>query len=177
MRKYYVPSYTFNPLAVRSRQYFPAAVGFQWAYQAAGLHFFDEPGRAVIADLEPALDIGNGCLAGFGNDPHRLIIKRVGIVGLVSSPGMSAAPPLFGIQGDVIQVVRTAAALDVLDDLVHLVVIDKRAVYPDRHAGPRRQEQHVAVPEQVLSAHLIKKWCANPPWRIPGMRYGKEYWP
>ena len=39
---------------------------------------------------------------------------------------------------------------------MHFLVGNERAVHADRHRGAGLQEQHVAVPEQLLRAHLVE---------------------
>ena len=39
---------------------------------------------------------------------------------------------------------------------MHLMVINKGAVHPDRQAGTGWQEQHIAVSKEVFRAHLVQ---------------------
>src|SRR5258708_15467571 len=47
-----------------------AAIGLQWTHQTCRLHGLDQARRPVVADLETALDAGDGGLARLGDDAH-----------------------------------------------------------------------------------------------------------
>ena len=70
-------------------------------------------------------------------------------------PGMGAAPPP-GSRGYVIQVVGVAATLEICNDLMHLMIIDKRSVHSDRYTGARWQEQHISITQEIFCSYLVQ---------------------
>src|SRR5690606_1620035 len=120
---------------------------------AGGLHRLHQAGGAVVADLEPALDPRDRGAAGLGDDLHRLVVQRVGLVartatGLRQAGGAHRGAVVHRLRfvQHAFDVVRAAAALlEVLDDAVDLVIGDEGAVHALGHGGARRQVEHVAV--------------------------------
>src|ERR1700690_2645400 len=64
-------------LGRRSAVYFSIAIGLQRTHESSRLHRFDQPGRAVVADLEAPLHAGNRRLACLGDDAYGFIVERI----------------------------------------------------------------------------------------------------
>src|SRR5690606_30290454 len=55
----------------------PEAIRLQLSNDAGLLHGLDQPCRAVVTDLQAPLNARDRGLAGFRDDPHRLIVKGI----------------------------------------------------------------------------------------------------
>ena len=70
---------------------------------------------------------------------------------------MSSSTCFFGaVDRDVVAVARLELALDVLDDGVDLGLGDPGALHAHRLAGAHRQEQRVALADELLGARLVE---------------------
>src|ERR1051326_2463238 len=72
---------------------FPLASMIRGADDPLFLHALHDRGRAVVADLQPALDVTRGRLAVAHNDLHGLLIKVVGL-----SPAHGATTPVCALR-------------------------------------------------------------------------------
>src|SRR5579875_2575986 len=61
----------------RGREHFAAAVRLERADDARRLHRLEQAGGAVVADLEPALDVRNGGFALLDDDADGLVVERI----------------------------------------------------------------------------------------------------
>ncbi len=154
------------------------AVRLQRPDQPRRLHGLDQPGSAVVADLQAALDAGDRGLAGFGDDAHRLVVQRVGsairrfavpallVVGWKPGDRRCAGPP--GSRR-----CRPAAR--------------QPSIRPPRDAplGRRRRHRGRASEWRCPAAGTAcrhdpaatprrfgRGWCASRPWPRPGRRCG-----
>src|SRR3569833_377653 len=137
--------------------YLAHAVRLQRTHHARALHLLDHARRAVVTDLEPALHAGDGGAARLGDDLHGLIVQRVAL-GVAAVFAGIAAPAFAAIETLTVQylveIIRLALDLELLDDLVHLLIGDEGAMHAHGHAGAGRKIEHVAVTEQVFRALL-----------------------
>ncbi len=144
-------------LALRRRhQHFAVAVGLHRRHEARALHLLDQTRGAVVADAQVPLHERDRRPPGLEHDRHRLVVHRIGFgVGAFDrhAVGVVACDAAFEQSLDVL---RLAQLLQVLDDAMHFAVRHERAVHALRVAGSRRQEQHVALAEQRLGAHLVE---------------------
>ena len=70
---------------------------------------------------------------------------------------MSSSTCFFGaVDGDVVAVARLELVVDVLDDRVDLGLGDPGALHAHRLAGTHRQEERVALADQLLGARLVE---------------------
>ena len=102
------------------------------------------------------MHIRDGRLARLRHDPHGLIIQGIQRIGRRVQALNRLGPAFRRAAQDVVNVVRLAARLQRLHDIMHLVIRHKRAMHPLRDARAARQKQHIAMPQQVFSAHLIQ---------------------
>src|SRR3569623_2512011 len=139
--------------------YLAHAVRLQRTHLARALHLLDHARRAVVTNLEPALHAGDGGAARLGDDLHGLIVQRVAL-GVAAVFAGIAAPAFAAIETLTVQylveIIRLALDLELLDDLVHLLIGDEGAMHAHGHAGAGRKIEHVAVPEQVFRALLVE---------------------
>jgi hypothetical protein len=70
------------------REHLAIAVGFGRADDADALHFLDHPCRPVVADLELALDAGDGCTPALDHVLHGLVEQRVLILDIAAALGL-----------------------------------------------------------------------------------------
>src|SRR5699024_10354638 len=136
------------------RQYFAATAALHRADETGVLHLLDEPRGAVVADTQAPLHVGNGSLAGFGDNGDRLIVERI-IFNIVTVAGAAFGVDAAAVQ-NFVDVLRLGNLFQVLDDLMYFVVVDKGAVHAIGEAGARRQIQHVAMAQQGFRALLVE---------------------
>src|SRR5690606_41407840 len=83
-------------LGRRRGQHGAVAVVLRRGHHARRLHRLAQPRGAVVADLEPALDTGNGGAARLGDDLHGLGVERVGLVSRTATSLRPAGRPHDG---------------------------------------------------------------------------------
>src|SRR5690606_19988194 len=108
-------------------------------------------------DLEAALHCGNRRLSAFRNESNRLVVKgiRLGIGGI--TPATTAAPFPFGAPFEhIIDVVWLAPLLPCIHHPMHLSIVHKGAMNPNRHTGAWRHVQHIPMAQQLICTTLIE---------------------
>src|ERR1700719_3139966 len=138
-----------------------AAVGLQRTHQACRLHGLDQARRPVVADLETALDTGDGRLARLGDDAHRLVVQGIGLgIGggclTVLVVRWESRNRVARTVQNLVDVGRRRGGLETSDHPMHFLIGDEGAVHAGRDGGAGRQVQHVAVPEQGFRTALIE---------------------
>src|SRR5690606_7820260 len=105
-----------------------------------------------------ALHSGNGGSATLGHEAHRFIVQWVFFAPFATALAatIETTAGFFDTGENVIDVVRRTAKFPGLDDAVHFVIGDERAVHANRQTGARRQVEHVAMPKQLLGATLVE---------------------
>src|SRR5690606_24639097 len=93
-------------------------------HQPCRLHAFDQPGRAVVADAQLALDGGNRGAAAAQHEGDGLVVERIEF-----RVDRVFGEQVHGVGGgtgeDVGAVVRLAVCLEMGDDAMHVVVGDE----------------------------------------------------
>src|SRR3569833_3453061 len=139
--------------------YLANAVRLQRTRHARALHLLDHARRASISGVQRRLKIGYNRAARLGDDLHGLIVQRVAL-GVAAVFASIAAPAFAAIETLTVQylveIIRLALDLELLDDLVHLLIGDEGAMHAHGHAGAGRKIEHVAVTEQVFRALLVE---------------------
>src|SRR3990167_8463088 len=154
---------TVGSFATRRHQNVALPARCERTDQARVFHVFQQAGRAVVADLELALHVGNAGLAVLEHDFHRLVVQRVLFaVAATTVPehvgALAIARGAFQHTVDVIGL--TALLFQIGHHTVHLVVADESAMHADRETGAGRHVQHVAHAEQALGPHLVEDGAA-----------------
>src|SRR5690606_15942161 len=125
------------------------------------LHGFDQPCGAIVAYAQLALHRGDGRLAAFDDKGHGFVVEGVRLrVPLLATVTVAVAGHRDGaggtLVGDVVQVPGHSPLFPVGNHLVHLVVVDKGPVNPDRDTGAGRQIEHVPVAEELVGTPLVE---------------------
>ena len=123
---------------------------------------FDEVGGAVVADFQVTLHRGNGGLVGFNHAGHGFVVQRIAAAFVVAAfVGIAEDVVAADAAGEqVFDVIGFAELFEVFHYAVYFFVGSECAVYALRIAGARRQEQHVALTEQVFRTHLVEDGAA-----------------
>ena len=114
----------------------------------------------LYSDFQPALNTGNRCFAGLHYDLHCLVVERILLrIGVIRRQGLQTCQSWSWTRrrlDNFIDIARLPGFLEIPDHGMDLVIRHERAV--DAHGQRRsgRQIQHVAVPQQVLSSHLVE---------------------
>ena len=135
------------------------------AHIAALLHLVHQACGAGVAQLQTALEHGDGGLSGLQNDvdrrrEHFVAFRAVCLCSCAAraaGAGFPALGRLFVDLGhDGIGVFRFAGCLDEGDDLLHLVVRDKAALHALGFALSERRIEHIALADELFRARRIE---------------------
>src|SRR5262249_30631812 len=124
-------------------------------------HALHQRGRAVVADLQPALDIARRGFAVADDDLHRLLVE-VATIRLAHprrvQEGSAGFVPILELP-DSIKVLRGALRFEMADDFFDLLIRAKWSMYAADAAAARHVE-HVALAEQLLGPLLSQYGAA-----------------
>src|SRR3569833_411518 len=119
------------------------------------LHAFHDRSRAIIADLQAALDIARRSLAIACDNLHSLLIEVGGVTGLPHAGAVKyriAVLVLVGLR-DLFEVLGHALRLEMAHDLLDFVIRHERPMHA-ADAATAGHVEHVALAEQLLGALL-----------------------
>src|SRR6202521_2135509 len=145
-----------------ANQDFPLARMIRRGHDAFLFHALHDRGGAIVADLQPALDVARRRLAVAQHDLHRLLVEVGGFTGGTHRGGVEHRAVLAlraEIRRDGLEILRRSLGLQVAHYLLDLLVGHEGAMHA-ADAATTRHVQHVRLAEQLFGALLAQNGSA-----------------
>lgn len=135
-------------IAMIADKYFPFAHMVRGADDAFLFHFFNDPRRPVISDLQVPLNKTGRRLAFRRNKRNGAVIQ---FITAIAAPAKFKPTLTFVIIGNGFYIGGFALRLQKPDNAFNFIVMNKRPMHP-RNASAPGHVQHIALPQQLFRA-------------------------